>query len=116
MSAEQGNMRLHWIVASVGRISFGVSMVIVTVHLRKDVADELDRDTPILPETIELMTALAKHGVRLQPLHPGIGDDELRTHFFAALAKPSKAEKLTKLLATFPSVVAAYVKPPDDAP
>lgn len=90
--------------------------MIVTVHLRDDVADELGQDKPSLPETTQLMRALSKQGVQLKPMHPGVADPELRTHFFASTEKTSEAEKLTKLLATLPSVVAAYVKPPDAAP
>jgi hypothetical protein len=52
----------------------------------------------------------------LLPLHPGIDDPELATHFYATIASEMEANKLIGKLLELPSVTAAYIKPHDEPP
>ena len=88
----------------------------VSIHLRDDVAEDLARDQPNLPKTNQLLKLLTESRVHLQPLHPGIADPELRSQFYVLTDTDSEADRLVKALLSFPSVTAAYVRPPDAAP
>ena len=55
--------------------------------------------------------ALDELGVALEPLHPGIDDEQLATYYAAELATPQAGAKVVERLRSVPGITAAYVKP-----
>lgn len=88
----------------------------VAVHIREDIANDLARDGDYSLETSRLLGVFKERGLDLQPMHSGSVDPQLKTHYFVSVPDEQSARELTKVLLTFPVVMAAYVKPPDSVP
>jgi len=88
----------------------------VTVHLSPEAARELNSLRTVRRSTNALMNQLGQLKIELLPLHPGIDDPELATHFYATIASEMEANKLIGKLLELPSVTAAYIKPHDEPP
>lgn len=88
----------------------------ITVHTRKDVARDLTEARPRRPDTKHLLAVLADLGLHLRPLHSGVEDEELATHYFITVDDEQQAAKALQRLKQCPAVKAAYVKPAEGPP
>jgi len=62
-----------------------------------------------------LLEKTREDGVTLEPMHPGVDDDELRTWYYADVDDERTDEVLDRLRRE-DSIEAAYVKPPESLP
>ncbi len=88
----------------------------VTIHLRPDVARNLQRARPPLPATAELRGVIRELGLELQPLHPDVEDSVLSSQFFVSAPTQEEGAEIAGRLEKLAAVEAAYVKPPDALP
>ena len=54
-------------------------------------------------------------GVTLEPMHPGVDDDELRTWYYADV-DDERAEEVAERLRREEGIEAAYIKPDESLP
>ncbi len=91
-------------------------MVQVTVHLRPEAARTLQGERPAGVGAWGVLEAVGDLGVDLRPIHPGIADPELSTHFMVEVPDQSTAQRIVDRLSDSPVVTAAYIKPEAEAP
>ena len=87
----------------------------VSIKLNADAAAELQGIAPESDTTRALREKTRDAGVTLEPMHPGVDDDELRTYFYADVNDDRVDEVLDRLRAE-DAIEAAYVKPPESLP
>jgi hypothetical protein len=87
----------------------------VSIKLNVDAAAELQGIAPESDATRALREKTDEVGVTLEPMHPGVDDDELRTYFYADVNDDRLDEVLDRLRAE-DAIEAAYVKPPEALP
>jgi hypothetical protein len=88
----------------------------ITVHLRADIVPDLRRHSPRHRATNELIKTLAQMGLRLQPLHVGVDDQELARQFFIDAPDTESADDIVERLTQSDAVDAVYSKPPAEPP
>lgn len=64
----------------------------------------------------KLPADLASLASLIQPVHPGVEDDDLKTFFMAEVGTAGEADRLIDRLRRSPHVAAAYLKPADEPP
>jgi len=84
----------------------------VTIQLSPQLLSAV-RENSALREIEQLVAQL---GGKLDPMHPGTTDPELRAFFVADLTDGPDLEASLHRLRTHPGVEAAYLKPADEAP
>jgi hypothetical protein len=62
------------------------------------------------------MTMEEELGVVLEPLHPGVDDDDMARFFMIQMPDSTMAERVIARLRLSDSIEAAYLKPTDEAP
>lgn len=87
----------------------------VSIKLNADAAAEWQGIAPESDATRTLREKTGEAGVTLEPVHPGVDDDELRTWFYADVDDDRLDEVLDRLQAE-EAIEAAYVKPPESLP
>jgi len=93
-----------------------VPIIYVTVQTREDIAQDLVKDQPELPDTKKLRAVLSELGLYVQPLHPGTEDPELSTQFFVSVPNEELAVEVSRRLRESKVIEAAYVKRPGAPP
>lgn len=88
-------------------------MAELTISLGDALAREMQQESPGGEEFRRLLISVNLH---LTALHPGTTDPELVRWFSATLSEDADVERTLERLRGHPGVVAAYVKPPDEAP
>jgi hypothetical protein len=88
----------------------------VSVKLKPQVAEALDRQGARTPEASAVLASVEALGVPLQPVHPGHADPELRTYYRLEAPDERTAEQVREALADLEGVEAAYLQPPDALP
>lgn len=78
----------------------------VSIKLTSDAASESART---------LLETAAQASVTLEPMHPGVDDDELRTWYYADV-DDERTEEVLDRLRRDEAIEAAYVKPPESLP
>ncbi len=93
------------------------------VHVTIILSDEGERSltSASSPEDTQepaatILRAVDNLGYRLSPVHPGVGDPALRTHFFVEVPDPTAAEAVISSLKPLHDVKGVYVKPAEELP
>lgn len=87
----------------------------VSIKSTANAAAELLGDAPKSARIRRLEKMVKKAGGKIEPMHPGIDDAELRT-FFSAEVDDDRVEELLDKLRDSEGIEGAYVKPPDALP
>jgi hypothetical protein len=87
----------------------------VSIKLTSDAAAQLQGHASATDATRVLLDRTGEAGVTLEPMHPGVDDDELRTWYYADVDDERTDEVLDRLRHD-EAIEAAYVKPPESLP
>lgn len=87
----------------------------VSIKLTSDAAAQLQGSASASEPTRTLLETTGQAGVTLEPMHPGVDDDELRTWYYADVDDERTDEVLDRLRHDA-AIEAAYVKPPESLP
>ena len=88
----------------------------LTLQLKPEAALELHKnqhDTELTQALLKLATEL---GLQLEPMHPGVEDEELASYFQVPVENADAAKRVADQLRDLEAVDAAYLKPFDALP
>jgi hypothetical protein len=87
----------------------------VSIKTTANAAAELLGEKPKSAPIRRLETTVKGAGATLEPMHPDVPDDDLRT-YFSAEVEDDRVEELLDELRGSEGIEGAYVKPPDALP
>ena len=109
-------MRYALLEKAIRREQEEVIPIQVIVIVSPDVARALHKlDRPTV-ESEALLKMIEDFDLTLQPMHPDSSDPSLQSYFTLEVSGDAAAQEIIDRLQALDSVVAAYVKPPDELP
>lgn len=88
----------------------------IMVQVSPDLVGHMDPPDASIPEVEEISHVLEEHGCTLEPLHPYEDDPSLSSCYVAYVPDDVQVDSVLNAILECEGIVAAYRKPPGEAP